>query len=310
MFKTEQSPLCLQDQQPITANTLWLKLINPNPAEISDFAEKYDIPREFIEAVLDPHAIARIQQQQNTTLILSHLPLEHLGETHSAFSTQAFGLIIGPQYVLMVCANEHIIFDRMLQHHLTEQNQYPLSYFIFRLLELVADQFIYATKVVNQRVVEVEEELKKSIKNKQIFTLLKHSKSLNRFTNALKGNSKVLTALHTQPRFASSEAADYLLLNVMVETEQANAMAEIHNINLCNLMDAYSAAIENNLSLLVQYLSIYVIVGAIPLGIASLFGMNTPLPMQENPYALVYLALISVVITTLMIFYFKKRQII
>lgn len=310
MFKTEQSTLRLQDQQPITADALWLKLINPNQTEISNFAEKYDIPPEFIEAALDPHAVARIQQQRNTTLILSHLPFEHADEVHPTFSTQAFAVIIKEQWVVMLCRHDHTIFDRMLQHHLTEQNQYPLSYFIFRLLELSADQFIYATKIVNQRIADVEDELKSSIKNKQIFTLLKHSKSLNRFASALKGNSKVLTTLHTQPIFAPATVTNHLLLNVMVETEQARAMAEIHNINLCNLMDAYSAAIENNLSLLVQYLSIYVIVGAIPLGIASLFGMNTPLPMQENPYALIYLALISVAITTLMILYFKKRQII
>ncbi|TCM71063.1 magnesium transporter [Acinetobacter calcoaceticus] len=317
---TATDPRSMPLSDPLSAR--WLKLIAPNRTEINNVAQKYDIPTEFIEAALDPHAISRLQQKQHCRLIISHLPFEHLNDRNVPFSPQPFGIIILDQVVIMVCIENHSIFDRMLQHHLSSSDAQPhqtdhanqpaqsLQHSVYRLLELGADQFIYAIKTVNQYIEDVELELKASIKNRQVFKLLNHNKSLNRFASSLKANAKVLQQLQRQALFEADPSSDELLLNLMVETEQAQAMAEIHNLNLCNLMDAYSAAIENNLSLLVQYLSIFVVVGAIPLGIASIYGMNIPLPMQEQPFALAVLAIVAVVTTALMLIVMKKRQII
>ncbi len=310
MFKTNENPLGLQNSQPMLAEPIWLKLINPSSAQINQIAQQYDISADLISAGLDQYAVPRIQRKQHSTLIITHLPFENTDDCNISFCTKPFALIAQHNVVLMISQYDHPIFDRMIQHHVTTQSLHVHSYFIYRLLELGADQFIYAIKMVNQRIDDVEQELKQSIKNNQIFKLLDHNKSLNQCATSLKGNAKVLTQLRADPVFHRHPEADNLLLNVMVETQQAQAMAETHNINLCNLMDSYSAAIENNLSLLVQYLSIYVIVGAIPLGIASIYGMNIPLPLQDEPYALVILALVAVISTTAMILIFKKRQII
>jgi len=73
-------------------------------------------------------------------------------------------------------------------------------------------------------------------------------------------------------------------------------------------MDAYSAAIENNLSLAVQYLTIFVTIAAIPMAVAGIYGMNTPLPFQDEPYALAALAGITVAVAVAVISFFKARR--
>lgn len=306
MFKTNETPMQIQ------SSIRWLKVIHPDQDYITHISNQFAIPRSFIQNAVDENASARIQCKQQCTLILTHLPFISPEDQEQVLSCKSFAIIIKENLVFIISKYDHNIFDQILQHieehpiHTTDQ----LADSVYRLLELAADQFVSASKFVNQKITQVENELLSSIKNKQVFKLLNHNKALNRLAISLRGNAKVLSLLNEMQIIPHQEMAQHRLLNVMVETEQAQAMAEIHNINLSNLMDAYSAAIENNLSLLVQYLSVYVIIAAIPLGVASLYGMNIPLPIQDEPYALTLLAILSALVSVALIVIFKKRQII
>lgn len=178
------------------------------------------------------------------------------------------------------------------------------------LLRDGAHRFIEALREINAGVDGIEEQLKSAIVNRQIFDLLEHNKCLNQLFGALEANLKLLQRVSASALARQHPQARPVLEDAMVETSQARAMAEIHNVNLSNLMDAYSAAVENNLSLVVQYLSIFVIVAAVPMGVASLYGMNVPLPFQEEPYALPVLGLLSLLLAALMVGLFKARRIL
>ncbi|EPF70443.1 magnesium transporter CorA family protein [Acinetobacter rudis] len=305
MFKTNETQMQIHSIR-------WLKVIDPDQEYITHISTQFSIPRNFIQTALDENASARIQCKQQATLIMTHLPFNTSSKAEQSVSCKSFAVIIKDHLVFIISKHDHPIFDQMIQYveqgpeHSAEQ----LADYVYRFLELAADQFIVASKSVNEQISTVEHELLSSIKNKQVFKLLNHNKVLNRIAISLRGNSKVLNLLNDMQVVTGHQAAQHRLLNVMVETDQAQAMAEIHNINLSNLMDAYSAAIENNLSLLVQYLSVYVIIAAIPLGIASLYGMNIPLPLQEQPYALSLLAGLSLLLSVAIVIIFKKRQII
>lgn len=187
-----------------------------------------------------------------------------------------------------------------------------MQHAVVDLLHAIAQQFFHAFEQIHLQIMPVESELKYSIKNQQIFRLLAHSKTLNKMVNALHANCKMLSQLQSQTLLVfpdSPSDTELSLADVCDETQQALAMINIQNNNLCNLMDAYAAAVENNLSMLVQYLSIYVILGAIPLGIASLFGMNIPLPWHDQPWPLFDLALISILISGALFIIIKKHQI-
>ncbi|MDQ8937257.1 magnesium transporter CorA family protein [Acinetobacter rudis] len=306
MFKTNET------QMQIHSSIHWLKVIDPDQDYITHISNQFSIPYNFIQTALDENASARIQCKQQSTLIMTHLPFITQSKSGQLVSCKSFAIIIKDHLVFIVSKQDHPIFDQMI-HYVEqgpEQAIEQLAQQVYHFLELAADQFIIASKIVNAQITLVEQELLSSIKNKQVFKLLNHNKALNRIAISLRGNSKVLNLLNDMQVITGHSLAKHRLLNVMVETDQAQAMAEIHNINLSNLMDAYSAAIENNLSLLVQYLSVYVIIAAIPLGIASLYGMNIPLPFQEQPFALSLLAGLSLLLSVAIVIIFKKRQII
>lgn len=178
------------------------------------------------------------------------------------------------------------------------------------LLRDGAHRFIEALRSVNAGVDAIEAQLQQAIVNRHIFELLAHNKCLNLLLGALTANLRLLQRRSDRRGGPAQRLARRTLEEAMVQTAQAHAMARIHHLNLSNLMDAYSAAVENNLSLVVQYLSIFVIVAAVPMGVASLYGMNIPLPFQDAPYALPALAALSVLLSALMVGLFKARRLL
>ncbi len=310
MLKTYQNPLVLNRQSADKPSKL-VVLINPSTAEIQEVSDKYHIQTEILNFGIAHRARPRIQMIDNTNIIINHLPLLNNKTADIPFGTTPFSIVEKDGVMICISRNDHSIFHEIAaEYEQTMTKDKTLGYFIFSLLEKVADQFIFSIQNVNEKVLLIENELKESIKNHQVFLLLKNNKSLNLFSSSLKANLAVLQQLRHTRTINQVDDFNDILDDIIVETEQAQMMAEINNINLSNLMDAYSAAIENNLSLLVQYLSIFVILAAIPMGIAGIYGMNTPLPFQDESYALAVLGAIAVGIAVLLVVIFKKRQII
>ncbi|MBP6345666.1 MAG: magnesium transporter CorA family protein [Neisseriaceae bacterium] len=284
----------------------WLKLINPSKEEIHQVAQQCQIATELIQASLDPTARPRIVSKNQAHLVLTHLPLPLAATERAPFAVMPMSIIVKDQLVLTVCQQDSQAFhDVVGQSVATEPAR-----LVAQLLAAGAEYFFNALNKVEKMITTVEQELQKSIKNRQVFKLLNHNKSLIGFANSLASNVQVLNGLCAQSPLPSSSNTHNTLLDVKVATEQAHAIAATHSANLRNLMDAYSAAIENNLSLVVQYLSIYVIIMAVPMGIAGLYGMNTPLPLQDEPYILALLAVIGIVVASLITRAFKARSIL
>ena len=73
-------------------------------------------------------------------------------------------------------------------------------------------------------------------------------------------------------------------------------------------MDAYAAIISNNLNVTIHRLTLVTIFLAVPTLLASVYGMNIPLPLQENNFALYLIIGLSVVLSLLMAWYFQRKR--
>ena len=288
----------------------WLEYIAPTQQQLLDLSAQYHIPLSVLKTALTKTPLSRSQHIQDWHWIVCYVPV--LGQHSAEYQLASFSVFIRQQQLIIVSATALSFFDLVLQRQQHDARPEAVQHAVIDLLHAISQQFFHAYQQIDLQIMQVESELESSIKNQQIFRLLAHSKTLNRMANALRANCKMLTQLQSQDPLIfphDPSGLELSLADVCDETQQALAMTNIQNSNLCNLMDAYAAAVENNLSMLVQYLSIYVILGAIPLGIASFFGMNTPLPWHDQPWALFDLALISILISGALLFILKKRQI-
>ena len=73
-------------------------------------------------------------------------------------------------------------------------------------------------------------------------------------------------------------------------------------------MEAYASIISNNLNVVMKILTSITIIIAIPTLIASFWGMNVPVPFQDNQFGFIIMIIISALLAIFATVCLKKKN--
>lgn len=99
-----------------------------------------------------------------------------------------------------------------------------------------------------------------------------------------------------------------LLDDVEVELQQAYATANIYSEVLERQRDSYSSIISNNLNAIMKKLTVITIILMIPTCVSGFFGMNVPNGWEEWIWAFPVILLLTVIVSCLGYWIFKKQK--
>lgn len=290
------------------SNNLWIQLVNPSQNELERIAKDFLIPFSMLNMHQSDKRSTAIERHSDLFAFVIELPILNEAGSKVPFAIMKLSIIVIGDVVITIADQAHPILEDMQKEYTALFSTMGVTSFVNRIFELTTGYFLISIAQISDIVDDVERRLQVSISNKQVFDLLNNNKSYLFFIRSLKHNGIILDDLAKKRLLASDHRTDVQMIDIIVANQQTQKKAEIYNANLRNLMDAYSAAIENNLSLAVQYLTIFVTIAAIPMAVAGIYGMNTPLPFQDEPYALAVLAGITVAIAVAVISFFKARR--
>jgi magnesium transporter len=171
-----------------------------------------------------------------------------------------------------------------------------------------ANQFLKYLKDTNIRITNIERDLEKSTKNKELQNLLHMEKSLVYFITSLKSNEILLQKLQHSRYAHMNELDEDLLADVVVETKQAIEMAQVYSDIQAGLMDSFASIISNNLNVVMKQLTSITIILMIPTLVASIYGMNLNNHLENHPYAFFYVVGSSLLIAIIIVLFFRKRN--
>ena len=146
------------------------------------------------------------------------------------------------------------------------------------------------------------------MKNKKLLKLLSLEKSLVYFTTSLKSNELVMEKTMRGRIVKLYEEDEDILEDAIIENKQAIEMAKIYSDILNGTMDAYASIISNNLNRVMKYLTSITIILAIPTMVASYWGMNVPVPLQENPWGFPIILAFSIIIAIIATIWLNKKD--
>ena len=93
---------------------------------------------------------------------------------------------------------------------------------------------------------------------------------------------------------------------ILGEVKQAFNTVNIYSDILTGTMDAFASIISNNVNAIMKRMTSLSITLMIPTLIASFYGMNVDIHLEEMPYAFALIILCSVVLSTLAFIVFRK----
>lgn len=289
----------------------WINLINPSENEIKKVCESIKIQESFIRDALDYEEKARIdkEEEDETILFVVDVPITERSDENEIYTTMPLGMIVvRDDFFVTVSLKRNKVIDSFEKRKIKNFQTYKKSRFIFQILYLNASYFLDYLKQINKETEIAEYILKNSMKNKELLKLLSLEKGLVYFTTSLKSNEIVMEKTMRGKIIKLYEDDEDILEDAITENRQAIEMAKIYSDILNGTMDAYASIISNNLNGVMKFLTSITIVLAVPTMISSFWGMNVGLPFQNSKLGFIIMISISVMLTLLVTWWLKKKD--
>ena len=304
IYKNQENGL-VQIAQP--APGCWINAINPTGAEIAQL-QAIGIPQDYITYPLDLDERSRTERENGELLIVTRIPYFQ-GETSDIpFITIPLGIILTDLYLITVCKYENEILREFANGRVRGLITSKRLRFVLRLLLTTASKYLTYLREITKVVDELEDQLQQSTRNREVLELLKYQKSLTFFTTALKSNELMMERLQRSQLFKTFPEDEDLLDDVLTENQQAIEMTNIASNILSSMMDAFASIISNNLNSVMKLLAAITIVLSLPTMIASFYGMNVRLPLEENANAFLFPLAFAFIVSLAAVYFFWKQD--
>ncbi|MDL2298624.1 magnesium transporter CorA family protein [Synergistaceae bacterium OttesenSCG-928-D05] len=269
---------------------VWLNLVAPSEDEMAEVERITGVPQDFLRAALDPEEPSRTEISDGQFLVLINVPVDRKTDVNT-YDTLPLGMIVTPDYFVTVSCEESPALQYFNAERADAFCTAKRAKFLFQILYKSAALYLHELRQISRASEKMEQDLRASMRNKELFALLDLQKGLTYFSIASRSNKVVierLIRLTTEAhgaRFAKLDEEEMDLLDdVRVEYDQAVEMAQIQTEVLSSMVDAFASVISNNLNVVMKFLASVTVVMSIPTIIASYFGMNVPVPWTAHPF--------------------------
>ena len=291
-------------------NGVWVNILPPlKQEEFTEVADKLDVPIEFLQDSLDIDERPRFEVADNVKLIVIKTPTENnsFNDSDSFYITIPIVIILTHHQIVTVNSFENGAIKKFLNSF---QNRHPdkRNMMVLKIFEKVTQTFIEYLKEINHRRNMLEQRLYEANRNEELFELMRIQKSLVYFVTALRSNELLLIKLQRTNMLGLNEDELELLNDHIIDMSQALEMANIYTNILSSTLDAFASIIANNQNLVLKRLAGITIILQFPVLVASIYGMNVPIPYSDKPHAFYVPIILALGISVVMAWYFVKKK--
>jgi len=287
----------------------WVHLTNPTTEEIEYVYESLNIDVDFMRSSLDEEERARLEVEDGHIMVIFDTPVVEVEGNGYVYNTIPVGIILAENNIITISLKDVPLLKYFYEFRMVKFSTKKRNRMFLQILYRNSALFLTYLKQVEKMSSKAEEGLHKSMKNKELIQMLKLEKSLVYFATSLKSNEVVMEKL-LRMSFIKKYPDDLdLLEDVIIENKQAIEMCNIYRDILSGTMDAFASIISNNLNIVMKLLTSLTVIIAIPTLIASLWGMNVPVPFTNSSNGFVIVVSIALLCSFIsVIFMIKKRM--
>ena len=260
----------------------WVHLQNPTREEIEGLNARFNLDPTYLQAALDEEESARIERDGDQTLIIVDIPYVEAEDNGYSYSTLPMGIIVVDDIIITVATRNTPIITDFTEERIRGFWTFKRTRFILQLLHRNASRFLAYLKQIDKASMFVQERLQESLRNQELIQMMRLEKSLVFFSTSLKGNEVVMEKMMRMDMLRKYPDDADLLEDVIIENKQAIEMCAIYRDIMSGTMDAFASIISNNLNIVMKILTSLTVVLAVPTIFASFWGMNVPVPFENN----------------------------
>ncbi|MBX2934896.1 MAG: magnesium transporter CorA family protein [Ferruginibacter sp.] len=302
---TEQKNIAIDNAE----NAVWVNVLPPlKQEEFIELSETMNIPADFLTDSLDIDERSRYEIEDNVKLIVIKTPTENnsFNLSDAFYITIPICIILTHQQIVTVNSFENEAIKKFL-NSFQHRNPDRMNMMVLKIFEKITSNFQDYLKEINTRRNSLEQKLYASNRNEELLQLMRIQKSFVYFITALRSNELLMMKISRTNLLQLNEEEKDLLEDLIVETSQALEMATTYTNILNSTLDAFASIISNNQNDVLKRLTTLTIFLSVPVLIASIYGMNVPIPYKDSHLAFWLPVILSIIILAIAVRNYAKR---
>lgn len=254
----------------------WVRCERPNEDELEELV-KSGIDADILTDALDPHEVPRAELDGNWTYFITRLP-----DTDDDFNDYTTPILfaLGQESLVTVSRDS---LGRMWQPFIdkTEAPTTQQSKFFLLMLDAIVRQYQTRVATINRQMRATTGDVRK-LRSNDIAVLANFERKLNDYLDALQATNAAVEKLLSGKLLKLYEDDKDLVEDVSIDLEQIISRCKSLLRTITNVRDSYRAVIDTRVNETVRLLTVITLALTIPTMLAGLFGMNVPLPIDDQ----------------------------
>lgn len=290
----------------------WVEVTSPTAEEVTRVAKRLGIEQDDMLAAIDPEEKARIQTEDDYTLIVVDLPAREERHHEQAYNTIPLGIILTKEYVVTVCSEETSVLGSLHDERAKDVSTDNRLAFVYRIMLRIALRYQQVLANIDRTRMAFEERVEKIEDPRDLIRLHELESTLVYFSTSLRGNATVLDRLTRYGHLHQPEDRD-ILDDAIVENQQAIEMAQIYREIIDGTRELVSTLMDSRLNNVMERLTSITIILSIPTVISGAYGMNvsgTWMPFANTPHGFAIVNMLTIAVCLISAIWLKSRKLL
>ena len=249
---------------------------------------------------LDRYELPRVEKLHKGLLLFARHPIQQ--DRH--LYTTPLTMILTKHYFITISPIKNPLIQHILQKKDVSFFQSDTQFLLTVLLR-ITQEFNVCIRKIRHHVMTQEKEMN-AVTSEDISALTQYEEILNQYLPSLGLLYSSLKQLISSSDF--SEEAHAQIDDVLNSVKQSENLCESLIKNIRSLRDSYQIIFANNLTKTIKLLTSLTIIFTIPNIIASIYGMNVPLPFAHEGGAFSWLLLGMFFLSALCGYWFYRKN--
>ena len=284
-------------------NGVWIHAVNASDGELGELWDELGLSEALLEDAQDFFEVPRMEKADGVTYFFTRYPFNEVTED---IDTAPLLIVIGETYVLTVTQRAIPQFEPFLTGAKVVHTTQKTKLFLLLMKSIMSS---FERQLVNlRRSVHKDRAKLRKIGNQEIIRFVNYEHKLNDMVAAVLPTNVALQQVMNGNYIPVFEDDKEMLEDLRIDNAQIIESARALLKTIQNVRTSAEAILTHTLNNRIKTLTVMTILLTIPTIISSMYGMNIPLPFAENPYALVFVLVLVLVLAGGALGYFKQND--
>jgi magnesium transporter len=280
----------------------WINVENATETDLEQLVEFTGLNIHDLQDSLDNYEVPRLERQEEGVLLYVRTPLTESVELY----TELLTIVVTEKYLITISRGTSKMINYLLEQK-TSLATTQKSKVVLRMLLRLAHEYTVQIKKLRTSVSRSTSDFSR-IDTRDFVQLAQTEEVLNQYITALVPMNNVFEAIKTRKYMNIYAEDDDLVQDLLIAIKQSADIASVNLRSIRSIRDSYQVIYTNNLNKIIKLFTSLTVILTIPTIVASLFGMNVPVPLANSPLAFsgITLCIVIASLSALFFLYYKK----